>query len=101
MFVIAFCTARHAFPGLKSIKNFGLPTLNALALALSLFILNHSRRRANVFGDARFLFCPNLIKFAQMRISLLLLKFRLNFAQKILLEDAVAFLASPGPTALC
>jgi len=39
----------------------------------------HSRRWSNVFGDARFWFCPNLIKFAQ--ILSLLPKFRFNCAQ--------------------
>jgi len=39
----------------------------------------HNRWRSNVFGDARFLFCLNLIKFAQ--IELFLPKICPNFAQ--------------------
>jgi len=42
-------------------------------------MLHHNRRKSNAFGDARFLFCPNLIKFAQ--ILSLLHKCRPNFAQ--------------------
>jgi len=66
----------------------------------------HSHRGTNIVGEARFWFCPNLIKFAQ--IYSILLIFRLNFAKicpdfesifpkKILLGDAAA---SPGPTSL-
>jgi len=57
-------------------------------ISKSIFEANiHSRKRSNVFGDAKFWFCPNPIKFAQV----------LSFAQILLLGHAAA---SPSLTAL-
>jgi len=51
-------------------------------------LFHHSRKRLNVFGDARFLFCPNLIKFSQIEPIL---------PKKKLLGNTAAF---PAPTSL-
>jgi len=55
---------------------------------------NHGRSRPNVF-DARFSFCPNLIKFAQILITFAQILPKKNF-----LEDAVAPPESLAPTSL-